>query len=50
MPNYDLYAKGTNIIDSKTNILSIFNFNSLHPNQLSSPLINANYNDSAIKI
>ncbi len=50
MSDYSLYAKGTNIIDSQTNISAIFNFNSLYPNQLENLNISSNYNESAIEM
>lgn len=50
MSDYSLYAKGTNIIDSRNNIQAIFDFNSLYPNQLESAQITSFYNESARKI
>ena len=50
LSNYSVYARGTNIIDSIGNVEAIFDFNSLYPNQLKSPLITCNYNESARKV
>ena len=50
LSNYSVYARGTNIIDSIGNVEAIFDFNSLYPNQLESPLITCNYNESARKV
>lgn len=50
LSNYSVYARGTNIIDSIGNVEAIFDFNSLYPNQLESPLITCNYNDAARKV
>ena len=50
LSNYSVYARGTNIIDSIGNVEAIFDFNSLYPNQLKSPSITCNYNESARKV
>lgn len=50
LSNYSVYARGTNIIDSIGNVEAIFDFNSLYPNQLESPSITCNYNESARKV
>ena len=50
LSNYSVYARGTNIIDSIGNVEAIFDFNSLYPNQLESPLITCNYTESARKV